>query len=433
MLILDDDEADESSADASKGKAKVKRNEEKSLKLNELKALEVFIAKSNVTNRNAFFNMLTGNEEAAQIYAYIANNQSKYVYKELVKFRRRTNYFEFLINLLQKALNEELTQDINEWSFETVDWLQKRNASILGVQTVITRKPEVITVAGNIQKPLTNELIQETERLNNNNTQLSTVAGGRGAKRAKRRGLKKYKLLIPLDLETTEKVKLEEKQKRAIDVLYDLLPERYENWQRRKKLRKLFQEEAAFKSQFYCIWALNSFALLRNRIMAHPNQRQLIQQRINSFDYLDPQMFLFDKSNVLFKWNATEADDDPMSVKIKNYESKLTTNTASKSTSLRSTDLLMDEKINDVKDISDLVANIVSGLKTFEKIDEIVPKTTLIDPHSQAQQPSELARPAYQNAMSTAEFVELVSSIFDRFKVSTVLFAHLKTHIFYYF
>lgn len=60
--------------------------------------------------------MLTGNEETAQIYAYIFSNQTKQVYRELVKFRRRAAYFEYIVQLLQKAFTEEMTvQEINEF------------------------------------------------------------------------------------------------------------------------------------------------------------------------------------------------------------------------------------------------------------------------------------------------------------------------------
>jgi hypothetical protein len=396
-----------------------KRNDEKSLKLNELKALEIFIAKSNVTNRNAFFNMLTGNEEAAQIYAYIGNNQSKYAYKELVKFRRRTNYFEFLVSLLQKALSEELTQEISDWSAETVDWLQKRNVSILGTQTAITRKPpDVITVAGNVQRPLANDLLQETERMNAQGT--GSLPTG---KKVKKRGLKKYKLLIPLDLDANEKLKLEDRQKKAIDIIYDLLPDRYENWVRKRKMRKLFQEEAAYKSQFYAIWALNSFSMLRNRIMSNPNQKAQIQTKVNAFEYLDPEMFLLDRCNVMLKCVTNESDVNDELVKIKQAQAAaaVASQTDNNSKTSRSTTkgeaavMGAEEPIKsgELKDISDLVANMLTGVKSLDRLEEGGVKTTIND-----TQPAE---PAQSKQISTSEFIEMTTSIFEKFKISTVI------------
>lgn len=86
---------------------------------NELKALEVHAAKANIAKNAAYFSMLTGNEETPQIYAYIVSNPTKQSYRELVKFRRRTAYFEYVVQLLQKALTEELSsQELNDWLVE---------------------------------------------------------------------------------------------------------------------------------------------------------------------------------------------------------------------------------------------------------------------------------------------------------------------------
>ena len=110
---------------------------------------------------------------------------------------------------------------------------------------------------------------------------------------SKKRNIKKYKLLIPIDLPMHEKLLLEEKQKTAIHTLYDLLGDKYENWQRRIKLRRVFQEESAHKSQFYAVWALNSFAVLMNRVnQSSPQNRMNYLHRLGASSYLG-NFFLF--------------------------------------------------------------------------------------------------------------------------------------------
>ena len=86
--------------------------------------------------------MLTGNEDNTQIYAFISQNMTRYSFKELIKFRKRPNYFELLTNLLQKALCEELSNDINEWCTDTLNWLSKRNVSIVGAGQIIVKKTD---------------------------------------------------------------------------------------------------------------------------------------------------------------------------------------------------------------------------------------------------------------------------------------------------
>lgn len=241
-------------------------------KFNELKALESYLAKTNANNRSSVFNMLTGNEDNTQIYSFISQNLTKFSFKELVKFRKRPNFFELLISLLHKALSEELTVEINEWALDTLDWLRKRNVAIVGAHQMIVKKND--NLFGMQRKSFDSDV--DSVSLNKLKNQIS-----------KKKKIAKYKLLIPIDLPMNEKYKLEEKQKQAINTLYDTFPERYENWQRRIKLRRIFQEESAHKSQFYALWALNSFSSLMTRInQSSPQNRMNYLHRLGASSYL---------------------------------------------------------------------------------------------------------------------------------------------------
>lgn len=390
----------------------------------------MYIAKSNA-NKGSYFNMLTGNEDVSQIYAYISQNATKHAYRELIKFRKRTNYFELLVNLLQKALTEELTQEVNEWAVETIDWLKKRNVTILGVQTNVNRKQDgVITVAGNVaNKQLAAELTAELERNNTrSNTTRNSVAIGKGGKGAKnKRKIKKYKLLIPLELDISEKLKLEELQKKAIDTLYDLFPEKYERWTRRKKLRKIFMEEAAFKSQFYVVWALNNFSVLMSRIQtSSPQNYTNFMQRLNHYSYLDPQMFLFDKNNA-FIMNIEDYDDkndgssmlqksqksNKLARSIKDEASRSrspTKSLAQQSQHKKESDAQADDKIYELKDTVDILCELVGC------VDEAPPKEEHKTNEFGYEQPKQVTNPISPN-----EFVEFATSIFNKFKIAVVV------------
>ena len=347
--------------------------------------------------------MLTGNEDAAQIYAYIAQNTTKLTFKELIKFRKRANYFEFLVNLLQKALTEELTSDINEWCADTLEWLQKRNASILGPQSIITKKQEgFITVIGNARKSQASEFVD---------------AGGNNNKPTRRRRIKKYKLLIPLDLDPSEKIKLEEKQKAAIDAIYDLFPEKYETWTRRKKLRRLFQEESSFKSQFFLTWALNLFGILANRMrQSSPQNQANFMQRLYSVSYLDPQQFLFDKNNALLM--PCEDGSDSTDAKGLGKSKKSVGGKGGRRESPvkglqpknSETTFAGDEKSFELKDTSDLIADMISGVENLEKRDDA--KSTFASTEYQLD--------GIKVPISNAEFVEMANNMFTKFKNSIV-------------
>ena len=147
-------------------------------KFNELKALESYLAKTNANNKSSIFNMLTGNEDNTQIYAFIHQNVTRYSFKELIKFRKRQNYFELLINLLQKALTEDLNTDINEWCTETLTWLTKRNVSIVGASQLIVRKPE--SFLGARKNSLESENPGDTVSLMTKYKEKANVAGKNG-------------------------------------------------------------------------------------------------------------------------------------------------------------------------------------------------------------------------------------------------------------
>lgn len=153
----------------------------------ELKALDTASAKANAAKATGFFNVLTGSEDVAQIYSYVAQNATKFVYKELVKFRKRSNYMEMFVYLLQKALSEDMHSEVNEWASDTLDWLQKRNANILGSQAVMWRKYEgggAIAIAGNVNLAQSHEI--EAELINLQRSMLGTLMDNETMRLAKR-------------------------------------------------------------------------------------------------------------------------------------------------------------------------------------------------------------------------------------------------------
>ena len=243
---------------------------------------------SRSTKTPSVYAIMNGTEDTTFIYGFISHSPTKYAYKELIKFRKRTSFMELLVYYLQKAMTEELIHDIRDFCVDTDDWLLRRNIAILGNRAVITKKPGgVVTVAGNQQ--LTGSLgeFEEKKGAKNSSSSIGNFTT------FKKRKIKKYKLLIPLELKDEARIKLEDTQKGAIDKIFDIFPEMHDNWVRRKRLRRLLQEESTFKAQFYTIWALNEFSALMNRL------NQPSADKIFSNDFIEPQYFLFDTNNCL--------------------------------------------------------------------------------------------------------------------------------------
>lgn len=245
--------------------------------------------------------------------------------------------------------------------------------------------------------------------------------------RNKKRKIKKYKLLIPLELEMNEKLKLEEIQKKAIDVIYDLFPDRYESWNRRKKLRKLFMEESAFKSQFYVIWAMANFSTLMTRIQSSSPQNQTgFVQRLYSSAYLDPQLFLFDKSNA-FIMNLEENSllNDKYDEKIeassmllknkRNAHEHAHSRSPNKSVanSQKNSEAASEsDKLYELKDTCEIFSELISAVEdTTEKENNMLFHFDGQKYHDKITTP-----------ISLSEFTENASSIFNKFKLAVVIF-----------
>lgn len=282
------------------GQGQITGPTEEKYKNDELKALELDLARAH--RQNIQYNVLNGNEDSPFLYAFIAQSPTKFVYRELIKFRRRTTYMEVLVYYLHKALTEELLNEVFEWCADTQDWLQKRNQAILGSKASVTVKPGgVVAVAGGTQISSMGDFNDNESKKTQQKGQVPTnAAAALNFTNYKKRRIKKYKLLIPLDLEGAEKNKIEDLQKSAIDKIYDLFPGMHEMWLRRRRLRRLVNEECAFKAQFYSIWAQASFGILINRLQQTLNPiESVVLTKIATPDYLDPQQFLFDVNATL--------------------------------------------------------------------------------------------------------------------------------------
>jgi hypothetical protein len=360
--------------------------------------------------------MLTGNEDVAQIYAYILQNQTKQTYREIIKFRKRTNYFEYLTILFQKALNEELNQEIGEWAYETIDWLSKRNSNIIGHQLNLNRKGDTFMIIH------TKSLPSDMDNDPNNQTPVK--------KKPKPKRSKKYKLLIPLDLDLNEKLKLEEKQKKAIDVLYNMFTVKYEDWIRRRKLRKQFMEESAFKSQFFALWALNDFYILINRIQpSSALEHAFFENQVNSSSYLDAQLFLFEKNKaLLLPSNGMLHLRYPNQSVVSNLTSKSKKPETSKSNNTDKskqidTNFSINNQLNEEKLISDLSIKDTSDL--FAKImcayDQSNQHNNSTFKSIQENDDNDLENSSHTGVLYSADFVEMATTLFNKFKYSIVI------------
>ncbi|CAH3193048.1 unnamed protein product, partial [Porites evermanni] len=108
----------------------------------ELKALEAYILKLSQQALNRDDEELTGSEDPSVLYSVVANLPPRQAYKEVLKFKRRTRFLGFFVQVLAKALQEGLTETALEWTNDTIGWIVRRNEMLLA-----SNKPTIVRQA----------------------------------------------------------------------------------------------------------------------------------------------------------------------------------------------------------------------------------------------------------------------------------------------
>lgn len=129
----------------------------------ELKALERFVAREKAPH-----SILTGSEEPSIVYTFINSMTARQGYKEgrkstrprsneeyhfslllVLKFRKRTAFMEYLVQVFSKSLAESTNDDLLSWYDDNQTFTSKRNELLLGPwRTVITKGEGIIAIAG---------------------------------------------------------------------------------------------------------------------------------------------------------------------------------------------------------------------------------------------------------------------------------------------
>lgn len=152
IAIADDETVSLSGKKAKKQKPKLKNKAGGLKSLNEvlpgnmleIRALEIYTLKLQREMMADCNNELTGNEDVVIMNAVVSTLPIPQAYKEVVKFKRKAQFFEAFVGILGRALLEGSCENVLEWVKETMSWLTKRNEIILN--KVNTSDPKGIVV-----------------------------------------------------------------------------------------------------------------------------------------------------------------------------------------------------------------------------------------------------------------------------------------------
>uniref|UniRef100_A0A8B9E231 Cilia and flagella associated protein 54 n=1 Tax=Anser cygnoides TaxID=8845 RepID=A0A8B9E231_ANSCY len=183
---------------------------------------------------------LTGQEDPLFLYPIISCWTSNTAYREVMKFKNKSRFLEFFIQVLHKILNEEKVQNVLEWSGNVQAYLKR--LFLKSVETSALKKPE----ASALKKQT-----QET---------LSPIR--------KRQTLRQYFVKHPDIMKSPEAQRKhkEELRKVAHRTLVVLLKPIVSNYLNRKKFHQICLEEMPWRSQMNIYLAIAHYHLFKKKL-----------------------------------------------------------------------------------------------------------------------------------------------------------------------
>ncbi|XP_062838899.1 cilia- and flagella-associated protein 54 isoform X2 [Anolis carolinensis] len=232
---------------------------------------------------------MTGEEDALFLYPVVANWQTKFALKEVMKFKKNPRFLEYFVKLLCKALHEEKYLRIIEWADEIQDYLKKRNKAFLGAKR-------------GRRKGKRHEKNQSAPDFNK---MTGSPTFGKKPNTPKKKQKNHPCMFKSSDAQRKER---EEAKKLALQMLIQKLNLRCNVFLRRRRVRWLYAEEMPWRSQMNIYLGISHFNSFKKRLEEFYNIEVHTLQNMNSYDDLDPEILSLDKSGTIVVTATTEEE-----------------------------------------------------------------------------------------------------------------------------
>uniref|UniRef100_F6R292 Cilia and flagella associated protein 54 n=1 Tax=Ornithorhynchus anatinus TaxID=9258 RepID=F6R292_ORNAN len=227
------------------------------------------------------------------LYPIVFNWTTKCALREVMKFKHRPRFLEFLVQLMQKSLNEEKFFQLLEWSGPIQDFLKRRNDTILGnKKTPIRESPGNLNPGEDTSRPST----PTTELFRSVESSWKKASRTETAVLTKRRQSREFhtKRYSSQDFEKNDGRKMTSR------ILIELLSRFILNRLKRKRLHQLLIEEMPWRSQMNIYLAMAHFNVFRKQLEESTNIKVYNSQNMISYQTLDPDLFsLYNSGSLL--------------------------------------------------------------------------------------------------------------------------------------
>ncbi|XP_009880942.1 PREDICTED: uncharacterized protein CFAP54 [Charadrius vociferus] len=256
---------------------------------------------------------LTGQEDPLFLYPVISCWTSNNAYREVMKFRKKSRFLEFFVQVLHKILNEEKFQCVLEWAGNVEVYLKRRNDHLLCINGISTQETSSPTLPEGTDRYTTGmaEFQKNVETSPLKKPEASTLKKPRKEALSpirRRQTLRQYFMKHPdvmVSPEARRKCK-EELQKVARHTLVVLLQPIVSNYLNRKKFHQICLEEMPWRSQMNIYLAVAHYNLFKKKLEEQYNIGICGSWRLDRYNILDPEIFSLNNSGTVVVREAAE-------------------------------------------------------------------------------------------------------------------------------
>ncbi|XP_056430458.1 cilia- and flagella-associated protein 54 [Hyla sarda] len=249
--------------------------------------------------------MLTGQEDPVLLYSVVSCWSPSAAFKEIMKFKKKSRFLEFLVQLLQRVYYEEKFLKVLEWSSSALDYLKRRNDNIFGNKQ--TDETGDVPAPQDSFRRYTTALVEYQKDL-----------GASTLKQAKKQNLPKKVESVTHQKNKNRNVEphrltREEAEKKAFTTLLVLLTPIVGRYMKRKRLFQASREEMPWRAQMNLLLALTHFSLFKKKLSQLYSEELESEQSANSYGVLDPELFTLHHAGTVVMATETNAADEQMS------------------------------------------------------------------------------------------------------------------------
>ncbi|XP_073476369.1 cilia- and flagella-associated protein 54 isoform X3 [Aquarana catesbeiana] len=247
---------------------------------------------------------LTGQEDPILLHSVVTCWAPNAAFKEIMKFKKKSRFLEFIVQLLQRVLLEEKHQKVLEWSAAVLDYLKRRNENILGKKQ--SDPADDVPIANDSFRRYTTTLV-EYQKASSTVKQTTKQNVAKRSENVKARPKKKTQSLH------LHKLSGEELEKKAFTTLTVLLTPIVGRYIKRKRLIQASIEEMPWRAQMNLILALTHFSLFKKKLSQLCSEEVVCTQSIHSYRLLDPELFTLHHAGTVVMATETKAADEQVS------------------------------------------------------------------------------------------------------------------------